>query len=187
MERKTNKGLIAGGVILCMLGLASEVTVFTAVGEMGVLSYVSALVMSVALIIAIIYIINGYGKKDAKLYKLFLLFFAIATLLDIAINASAGTYTSVFTALNTVFLAVSFGALCTLYFAKDLGEIVSKNLALAPMVINIIILIMAIFAYSGSLLLFSMCLFSVRHIILGAVLYISVKSKYEDKEARGTI
>lgn len=187
MERKTNKGLIAGGMILCMLGLASEVTVFTAVGEMGVLSYVSALVMSVALIIAIIYIINGYGKKDAKLYKLFLLFFAIATLIDISLSATAGVYTSAYTALNAVLLAVSFGAICTLYFAKDLGERTSKNLALAPLVLNIIILLIAIFAYRGLMLLFSICLFSVRHIILGAVLYISVKSKYEDKEARGTI
>ena len=182
MNEKTRKSLsviqiimTAIWILLCVWALIMSTGI-----NSGVLCDIIALA---ALLMAMVYLIKGYKKDAAKYYHWFMIIFTVSVLAD-----------SVFNAMNYDFnylTITSYGVLCILCVAENLGRQKSIILGLIVLICLAASLVMTLIKTPGILrggdaITTQMVIRAGASFTMAIILNIMIMAKYKDKEARET-
>ena len=139
----------------------------------------------VGLIAGLIFAFNGYKKSDADMYKVYMIIYAVALI----INAIAGIFIanntpswSFIDYLGIILIIISIIAILLLVFVKDLGKKISESLVLYNMIATCGFSLYEIITLGDFVPYYSIY---IGNILLSIIAYIFVKLKYADKESRG--
>ena len=152
--------------------------------------YISFDLDFLALVFALMYLLKGYGKKNVKVYRYFLITYGLACLTNAGALTIVADYYPTMSFFLTMIQTIVFGVIMVLYFAKDLGQKVSEGLTLVTLLLMVIVILASCIYLSlnGSSSTYDTIidLAASRYFALAYTLYICVKSKYADKADRNT-
>lgn len=146
--------------------------------ELNILYKIEAACDVLALILALVYFINGYRKDYAKYYK-------SAMLLN-ATNALIVTVLSIFENKGIVLVilcTICFGLFSALAILNSIGEKISILICIIALIIRCTGFISL---YSNFNILSIDSLLILARIVLALITLIATIAKYDDKKARGT-
>ena len=184
-------------LVLLLLSVASAVMLIAGVGfDFGALktdSHVSVtlfgvfnLVNALALCFGIVYLLKGYTKKAAPLYKASLLTRVAATVICIVMmtfNFSAQGAAQALVIAIIVLLAGKGAVMAYMTFKKDIGKKNTWILFHVLVILDVGLGVLFLFNQSG-LLVHTIVNICARLALDGAI-GLSVRGKYKDKEKRG--
>ncbi len=192
MSRKKNIFWVIYAVVFGLLGIASIYSCFAVEENNKVLGYVAPILCAVAIAIGMVYLIKGYGKSEAKIYKAFLVAYGIVLLFRAP--ACCLIYPlRPYVAMGAVVSCVgAFGVVAVLFFSDGLGSKLSIGLAGYSLIMTYLFAILEVIickgsARGGDLPTMAFNMSAGRQAVLATVLYVSVRSKYIDKAERGKI
>ena len=163
-----------------------------------VLGMVLNLINVIALCSGITYILEGYSKRAAAMYKVFLLLTAVSTLFYAVTAASAMTAQPPFDAAGSVshtqyivhiiLRAILINAakillLLVLAFGKDLGK---RNTWIIFSVILVLDIIFSVLWKTPDNLVFVRITTVFSRLVMDGTIGLAIRGKYADKDARGT-
>lgn len=194
MDRKSNKKWVIVCVILILTGLTFQVVNAMSIGtqvEDALLYWTAKAVNALTLVLALIYLLKGYKKEDAKLYKAFLIVYGIGILISSATIAPLFEVRPVITRVLIPNYAIMYGTVMVLAFADNLGEKKSMLLAWVNFALVAVLLIALLLTHpgtlrGGSIMDNAIIIHIAKFFILSLTLVITTRSKYVDKETRGT-
>lgn len=179
-----NNNLKKAGYVNAVLIIAAIVLRVINIGKMSGIAIVDALVCAIGLLSGLIYSLNGYKKDAAKYYKVFMLLYAVDSLISFVailslygISFSSANQINLIHAIHLVILVCT----CLLAFAKDFGKSNSKTAAWVILILTGIKLINDI--TTGAIV--SVDFASLAIFIQAIIAFVLVSHKYADKEARG--
>ena len=175
-------------IVLLVVIIVSQIVVFV-IPQSGVYLKIATGISSLALISAMIYAIRGFGKNSAGFYSLYMLLYAFSELATLVMLIMEMADTVSGSPVMMLFTSASVIALFMLAYMKDLGKKVSFGIVVVIMVFNIISAIITIWSTASAGAIVGMPVAVIRsgqRILLAAVAYLLVSSKYADKEARGS-
>ena len=168
--------IIICGVIALLSAIGTVVLVLCS--DLEVLYKGGAIFDLVALFFAFFYLAKGYGKAQAKYYKISMLFNALNALFVTAVAANEKTKH-----VSIIMCAICFGLILLLALGENLG--MKKSL--------IICLIVVFIRASGLISQYiitknfdPVCVLVVSQLVLALMILACTLAKYEDKQARGT-
>jgi len=192
MSRKANIFWIIYSIVFGCAGLVSVAYTIFIVGTDKIFAgVVSPLFSAIALVLGMIYLLRGYKKEDAKLFKVFLAAYAIELLFrSIACCAMYPSRPAV-SMFACFTCTVTFGIVAVLFFAKDLGQKTALNLSGVSFIISCLFSL-CVFAFckgimrGGDIGTTLVTISSAKQAIISTILLVCVRSKYIDKKGRGT-
>ena len=194
MDRTSNKKWVVVCIILIISGLVFQVINAITVGaqtEDAMLYWLAKIVNALTLILALVYLIKGYKKEDAKLYKAFLIVYGIGILISSASMVVLVNFIPVITRVLVPNYAIMYGTVMVLACAENLGEKKSMmfawvNFALVAILLVALLITLPGTARGGTLINSAVDIHIAKYFILSLVLVVTTRSKYVDKETRGT-
>ena len=183
MSGKTsNKNYLLGAtiatlvlIVLCVIGVAKVIREQT----LSELYVAGAMFVLISLVFGFIYLILGYSKMTAPVYKIAI---AVAALNALLVTTTSVNEPTVYISIASC--AICFGLYCVLLFAKDLGKQKSLIICGAIVFIRAIGLFSNIASY-GSLTSNEVILIGAQ-LALAIVITLITIGKYIDKKSRGT-
>lgn len=176
--------------ILVLLIPAAIADVQVIIGAQStVLMIIEAVVMIVSLISAFVYILKGYSKNMAKVYKVFMYSFLLAEVLGLIASLTIDIATG---ALPIVLGAIIIIAIALLAFIKDFGKTNSFITAAILLAASFVSYFTGAGAHPGvvrggeDIINTSIGLLQSTTVLLSFVVGFLVIAKYVDKTARGT-
>lgn len=144
---------------------------------------VRGLLITIALGFGLFYSLSGFKKSVADYYKIFLVIYCVASLIDVVTFFFFTNTTEIIS--NTVYAVVgvrmlTIFCLLILIFVKNLGKGISFNVSLAILLINIILFIMCISEHDNNTYIMAMA-----SLFLSFITLLLVFGKYIDKDKRG--
>lgn len=176
--------------ILVLLIPAAIADVQVIIGAQStVLMIIEAVVMIVSLISAFVYILKGYSKNMAKVYKVFMYSFLLAEVLGLIASLTIDIATG---ALPIILGAIIIIAIALLAFIKDFGKTNSFITAAVLLAASFVSYFTGAGAHPGvvrggeDIINTSIGLLQSTTVLLSFVVGFLVITKYVDKTARGT-
>jgi len=195
MERKSNQIWVTIAVLLSVFALISLVSTLLYISHrpmlydsIGILVWVSPIVNGLAFLFALIYLLAGYNKENAIWYKLFVIVFCISLLMSLESILKLLVVRPVLTRFIVADYAVILGLVMTVAIAKNLGKKTAMTLTGISMALPLCLSIaIAIIFIGDTALNVTLAAGLFRCFILAFVLFVATKSKYVDKDIRGTV
>lgn len=149
----------------------------------------TAAVVILALLGALIYLLTGYQKDSAVFHRIFLVLYAVSTVFQ---NVSI-TYVgeSVFSRINVALYTVIFGNVLVLLLAKDFGKTKTFAVCGVNLLCSAVLLASRIAVLNPELTAFEvlrdieMILLVASEVVISLIAFVVSAAKYADKEARG--
>lgn len=178
-----SKGAIAGIIVVIIALIIEVMGLFN--NNLLITDKMVNCALIVGLIAGLIFAFNGYKKNDADMYKVYMIIYAVALI----INAVAGVFISnnmpSWTAIDylaMILVVISIIAILILVFVKNLGKKVSESLVLYNMISTCGFSLYQIITLGDFVPYYSIY---IGNILLSIIAYIFVKFKYADKASRG--
>ena len=142
---------------------------------------------------AITYLCKRYAKSAAGFYKVFLLFlvgYNVSSLLTVILlmvnrdRMSTPPDVSTFQiVLRMAFISAKILLLLILTFVKDMGK---KNTWIVYVVLVVVDIVTGLIPFTGSDVAFFRFVSATSRLVMDGTIGLSIKGKYDDKDARGT-
>jgi len=191
MTRKKNVFWIVYALLFGAIGIITSISTLAINEDRKVLGYVTPILCCIAIVVGMVYLIKGYHKQDAKIFKAFLITYGIFLLLRVPTSCLLYSVRPFAAMGASVSSAEALAIVTTQFFAKDLGQKTSLVLAGYSLIITYLFTIIIVIVCKGTLrggdiATMALNIGNIRHSVLATIFYVGVRSKYVDKNERGT-
>lgn len=167
---------------MCIVALVACIVLYTVGRFSSPVSFKHSLALyiitTISLVFALIYISFEYKKNVSLFYKLFIGFYTVSQLFKFPSAIKMGGL------FEVILIAITFGMLCVLLIALNLGKWKSLSLACVVVVCSVCHLVKMFVSPTGKN---AMNLGGIAYFVLSVVLLMVILAKYIDKDERGTI
>ena len=177
---KFKKSFDNAGVYIIVMSIIAIVLRVLDFNKNGTFGMVDAIVSIIGLVFGLIYAFKGHLKDSAKFYKIFIVLYAVSTIVSLV-----SYYTYVKNALSVTNIIILIGHIVVMLGAlllatiKDFGKKNSTNVVNGIALINLLILFITLVS-DLNFIYIALC-----NLVLSCIEKAYVDFKYQDKEARG--